>query len=793
MKKIIEKACSFEPDKRYGDAAQLRRAVEKCQANNRKKVYKKAGAVFGLIAAGYILAIFSPDGTVIENKRIETAEQSAAEEQIQAEITFREELIEEAVRKELGLSKTDKITASMLENVRKLRIVGKEILDDEDTFWGEGHHVDGKDSSFGSVRGNITDLSDLAQMVNLEELALCNQKIEDISGLKELPLKKLYLSKNMITDFSVLLNLIDMDTLCIMENPAENLSVIGECTGILRLNIQGMNLALFEFAALFLFALTGRISRALGIETAFCAIYGLANYFVLEFRGAPIQPWDVLSISTAASVADNYEYKLNRTAVIVLICFVLLLVLEFFQKKGFPKKNKKARIARVCLALSCGLLCFGYTKMLHSEDIVEQKLHLYNKLFTPTTIQFKNGTVTAFLMELQYISVDKPSGYSAENAKELLASYDTGSQEAAGTSSDNAQKPNIIVIMNEAFSDPSVLGDFTTNEDYMPFVHSLLDGADNTISGHLNVSVKGGNTANTEFEYLTGASMAFLPYGSIPYQQYVKKETPSMASYLSSLGYYTIAMHPYRAAGWDRNLVYPRLGFDEMHFQEFFTDSPLVRKYVSDEGNYEKIIKLYEEKDEDTPLFLFNVTMQNHSSYSDWADYDNFSPDIAVEGSDSKLLPAYLSLIRLSDSAIQNLISYFEAQEEPTIIVFFGDHQPADSVVRPVWKLNGKDDTDLTDEEEALRYKVPFFIWANFNIETEKDLEISANYLAAKTLDAAGLPKSAYDNFLSQLRTEVPVISANHVTLSDGTFTTASKQKDLLYDYQTLQYYLLFD
>lgn len=247
MKKIIEKACSFEPDKRYGDAAQLRRAVEKCQANNRKKVYKKAGAVFGLIAAGYILAIFSPDGTVIENKRIETAEQSAAEEQIQAEIIFREELIEEAVRKELGLSKTDKITASMLENVRKLRIVGKEILDDEDTFWGEGRHVDGKDSSFGSVRGNITDLSDLAQMVNLEKLALCNQKIEDISGLKELPLKKLYLSKNMITDFSVLLNLIDLDTLCIMENPAENLSVIGECTGILRLNIQGMNLTDIDF------------------------------------------------------------------------------------------------------------------------------------------------------------------------------------------------------------------------------------------------------------------------------------------------------------------------------------------------------------------------------------------------------------------------------------------------------------------------------------------------------------------------------------------------------------------
>ena len=321
MKKIIEKACSFEPDKRYGDAAQLRRAVEKCQANNRKKVYKKAGAVFGLIAAGYILAIFSPDGTVIENKRSETAEQSAAEEQIQAEITFREELIEEAVRKELGLSKTDKITASMLENVRKLRIVGKEILDDEDTFWGEGHHVDGKDSSFGSVRGNITDLSDLAQMVNLEELALCNQKIEDISGLKELPLKKLYLSKNMITDFSVLLNLIDLDTLCIMENPAENLSVIGECTGILRLNIQGMNLKpLKGMTQLETLAFTTQISSLEGIEQ-FPSLNFLSVSFSLVKDLSPVtgaKNLQVIDISNAD--IENFEPLFGHSGLTEVHC-----------------------------------------------------------------------------------------------------------------------------------------------------------------------------------------------------------------------------------------------------------------------------------------------------------------------------------------------------------------------------------------------------------------------------------------------------------------------------------------
>lgn len=254
LKKVIEKACSFEPDKRYTDASELSRAIEKCQKNSRKTLWKKTGAAVGLIVAGYILAFLFSGMTETQNERIAATDQNAAEVfQTASEISqnnpvvFKEALIEKAVRKELNLSETDTITASMLGNVRKLRIVGKEILEEGDTFWGEGHHVDGKDSSFGSVRGDIKDLSDLAQMTNLEELALCNQEIEDISGLKELPLKKLYLSKNMITDFSVLPNLIDLDILCIMENPAENLLPVGECTGISRLNIQGMNLEDIDF------------------------------------------------------------------------------------------------------------------------------------------------------------------------------------------------------------------------------------------------------------------------------------------------------------------------------------------------------------------------------------------------------------------------------------------------------------------------------------------------------------------------------------------------------------------
>ena len=252
-------------------------------------------------------------------------------------------------------------------------------------------------------------------------------------------------------------------------------------------------------------------------------------------------------------------------------------------------------------------------------------------------------------------------------------------------------------------------------------------------------------------------------------------------------------MHPYHASGWNRDTVYPDLGFEELHFEEFFQDVPKVRKYTSDLGDYEKLIDVFENKPGDQPLFLFNVTMQNHSSYSDWDDYDNFTPDITVDGSSSKLLPAYLSLMKLSDEAIEGLVNYFSMQDEDTMIVFFGDHQPTDSIVNPVLALYDKSCSDLTAEEEYLRYQVPFFIWANFDIEEETGVEISPNFLGTKTLETAGLPLSSYFSFLSDLNEDVSVLSASRVLLSDGTATDIDAQEDLLSDYETLQYYLLFD
>ena len=555
--------------------------------------------------------------------------------------------------------------------------------------------------------------------------------------------------------------------------------------------IQGMNLALFEFAALFLFALTGRISRALGIETAFCAVYGLANYFVLEFRGAPIQPWDILSISTAASVADNYEYKLNRTAVIVLICFVLLLVLEFSLKKGFPKKNKKARIARVCLALSCGLLCFGYTKMLHSEDIVEQKLHLYNKLFTPTTIQFKNGTVTAFLMELQYISVDKPSGYSAENAKELLASYDTGSQEADGTSSDNAQKPNIIVIMNEAFSDltDQPMFNWTEETDPLPNLHALREDP-HVLSGHIVVPGFAGGTANTEFDALTGMQTNALSVTATSAMRVVNRNLDSLFRVFGADGYRTSFYHPGDAWFYNRENVYRWLGAEHEVFAKDMKDLEYKGRWVTDDYMAGLIEEEFETAvSEGRPLFNYTTTIQNHMSYTadKYGEGYVFPPvsttaDISPET--RTMLEVYTEGVRDADAMLGRLTAYFAEREEPVVLVFYGDHLPYLGDNQKGYAELGSEVSIPENEREDIlcSYKTPYVLWANdaaadtlnWNeavaaLDLPEDGVLSASFLGSVLLDLTGRAgESPWFDFLSSLRRIAPVVQKKTYILADG-------------------------
>ena len=557
---------------------------------------------------------------------------------------------------------------------------------------------------------------------------------------------------------------------------------------------QFFNIVLFLLVTIVLFLLTGKLKTAHRIVYGVAMIYGIANSYVVRFRTNPIVPWDIFSWKTAASVADNYNFMPDTRMVVVTLVFLVAIALFHFIKVKvtrfvFWKRLIPAALVAVVLSLFAGTL---------QQESFQNSHRLYNKLFTPVYMTDVDGMAVTFVMNLAYMSIDKPEHYSDSEAQAVLDSYGAGgamSEDTDPAAKDDTQKdeelPNIIVMMNESFSDLSVLGDFETNEDYMPFIHSLEQGAENTVTGMLNVSVCGGNTANTEFEFLTGNTMAFLPQGSIPYQQYINGDLKALPDYLKTLGYQTIATHPYNAGGWERDTVYPMLGFNESVFKDEYVNPQYVRQYISDESCVDKIIEFYENKETDKPLFVFNVTMQNHGGYQD--QYGNFTPDISVKDSTNFSLQQYLSLVKLSDSALESLISYFKDADEKTVIVFFGDHQPSDAVASTVLAKNGMSWNHLTEEQQKLRYQVPYVVWANYDIDEETGADTSANYLAAEVLECAGVPLDEYRSYLMHLKTEYPVISAVRTVKADGSEVRASDEKDEMDIYRKLQYYELFD
>lgn len=559
-----------------------------------------------------------------------------------------------------------------------------------------------------------------------------------------------------------------------------------------RQEAQWFNILIFELIAWTLYLLIGRMTTALRIELALALAFGLTNHYVMAFRSTPFVPWDLLSARTAASVAQNYDFTPTPRMIVVTVLFVLLMVAVRILRK-VPRIKLPIRLGSAVL---CGLALCLFVNTLQQETF-QNKHYLYPFLFTPAYMTKVNGMAVTFAMDLAYVAVDKPEGYSAEEAQKTLEQYgntdnvfaddeeNTNDSKNRGEDANNKDLPNIIVIMDEAFSDLSVVGDLETNEDYMPFMHKMQQGADNTITGYAQVSVCGGNTANSEFEFLTGNTMSFLPSGSIPYQQYITKDTPSLASYLASLGYETYAQHPYYASGWNREKVYPLIGFEHLNFIDDYANKTYVRKYVSDDADMQHIIDTYENKEDGKPAFIFNVTMQNHGGYTD--AFSDLSEDVHATNYNSEVLDRYLSLIRLTDQSLEKLVDYFSNVDEKTVIVFFGDHQPSDAVAAQIQDSMLLPGESVPDEQLRKRYLVPYLVWANYDIDGATQQNTSLNYLSAEVLKAAGVPTDAYQNFLLDLQKSYPVMSAA------GRTDASDADENMLSTYKKLQYYNLFE
>ena len=585
-----------------------------------------------------------------------------------------------------------------------------------------------------------------------------------------------------------------------------------------------LNLLFFYVLYGLLTALTGSVRMGFRLATLVPMLFGLTNYFVVSFRGSPIVPWDLLSFGTAASVADNYEFVLSWKAFYSVLAFIWMILLS--SKSTVRLGRKKLRVISIAAYAALMFLYVGEIQ----NSAVQSFFGMDTTLFTLNVLYRNNGIAAAFLGNLRFLNIEQPSGYSVDKVDALMKQVEADEQgeedaknepetDAQGeivqatqgetvqatqaktnataeteAPASSGQYPNIVVIMNEAFSDLSVWGDFATSEEVMPFFKSLQQEA---VGGELYVSVKGGNTANTEFEFLTGDTMGFLPKGSIPYQQYINDETPSLASYLKTLGYSTTAIHPYNRTGWDRDTVYEKFGFDEFLDKDSFSSPYRLRGYISDKSAFDKIREQFSIKGDDERKFIFEVTMQNHGGYSrETPDFNIYLTLPEVTGKTTSVVATekYLTLINQTDRALEELIDYFKEQDEPVIVVMFGDHQPSDYITNVIQRICGATTSDsLADLEQG--YRVPFVMWSNYGLEHKYYDGISVNYLSSILMENAGIPLTGYQTFLKKLMETLPVINANVYRDVDGNFYNYEDDaySGELKDYQMLQYNHLVD
>ena len=525
----------------------------------------------------------------------------------------------------------------------------------------------------------------------------------------------------------------------------------------------------------------GRKVLAGGVSAVVCFLFGLANHYVLSFRGRIIFPCDLLTLDTAAVVAKSYDYTPDKQiwiALAVLGGYLLLLLLAHivYHPKGRQRLGRKLLWGSIA-GMVIYLFAFFFTPLLPTIGIYTQQWRTQ-----------QNGFLLNFTTAIRYSFVSEPDGYDADKVAQTARSYRSQSVTDAGELPEN-----LIFIMNESFSDlTAAFPNLELSEDPLAFYHSLTE---NTVKGTMISPVTGGGTANVEFEYLTGDSLAFLPSSTVAYQLYLYDGCPSLVSQAKDLGYHTIAFHPYLSSGWNRTSVYPWLGFDEVHFQEDVQDPQYIRNYVSDLSDYEQLFRWTEEND--GPTMIFNVTMQNHSGYSQ--GWNNLSGDVTVTGGakPSSITTQYFSLMKESDQAIQALVEHYSQAEEKTLIVFFGDHQP------PLGNtffetLYGKKLDERDPEEVQQAYETPFFIWANYDIPEQDDLRISSNYLGVLAAEVAGLPLTGYQQLLSRLMDVLPVAGTAGYVTADGQVTQEAEElpgyvQSLYREYELAAYNHLFD
>ncbi|WP_302152520.1 LTA synthase family protein [uncultured Enorma sp.] len=488
---------------------------------------------------------------------------------------------------------------------------------------------------------------------------------------------------------------------------------------------------------------------------------GIAEYFVITFKSQPIQPGDLTAIATAAAVGGGYIFSITSYCLYGIVALALAMITSAYAALLKPDREHRTR-KQLLVNLLVGVLCLG--GVIGHVVLVDYYNLLRIQVYTwrPLESYYRQGFIPSFISSAQTIQPRKPEGYSKSGAQDLIDEYAASYDESAGTTPERTEaveqfedvQPSVIVVMNETFSDLSDYDNLHAGYEGPEFFNGIDDAVQR---GDLYVSAYGGGTCNTEFEFLTGNSMAYLGNGVYPYTIYNLTHAENLAQQFSDLGYTTTAMHPNHATNWNRENVYRDFGFDEFLAIEDFEGADTLRGMVTDAETYDKIIEMLETDDD--PQFIFDVTMQNHSGYDTGLIPTEMQTNYLIDGTYDPEVNEYLALIEESDRALEDFLGELEELDRPVVVVFFGDHQPFfPSDFNDAW-FQGED--DATHSERL--YHTGYVIWANYDLagseQQSQQEDISTNFLGAEVMNLIGAPLSDYQKAQLALRESMPAIN----------------------------------
>ena len=518
---------------------------------------------------------------------------------------------------------------------------------------------------------------------------------------------------------------------------------------------------------------------------SFFTVYGILQHYVSEFREMPIRAADIFNIASAIGIASDYKPTFSFEVIYALAQLVAMCWLVW--KTSLKPVQARQRLVAVVVLLLCTMAFVGSSHLIYSIGLKTGVIA--GKVFKlqPWCV----GSLLFFYYDATYNRLRVPRGYSVEKAKRILGAR-LKEQAASGENKldTGKKKPDIICIMNESFADYAHIAPFNVTLDYMPNYRALVE---NAIKGNVTVSAYGGYSANSEYEFLTGCSMHFLPVGSVPFTYYLKHRQESMVTLLRSYGYKTVALAGCSRDLWNIGDAYGFLEFETRYFEHNISlpDRPRVNGRASDEAMFQKVREVYETRDKSRGLFVWTTTMQNHGPYTVDTHAGVRLRDVADVAAER-----YLNSVRKSDEAFGSLVEYFKRQSDPVVLLMFGDHFP--HILSFASHLFGKELGSLSLQERNKMQQTPFVIWSNRPMKSEEVNEISLNYLSSKLMEVAGLPKSAMQLELDRVRKSVPVINSFGFKGDNGNWyfpqqRADSKYASILNEYYTAQYYKMFD